>query len=304
MPHQPAKFEDFIRSELWKDLMTHFKTSPAELEENIRNTVKTEQALKVQAREYLEKTRKIRMVSDTELEDAERLLFGNQVCAADGTYAIASLSTTGIKGQIGIVTTSYVNKRTDYIAYFYEPLIDIEGQEFLEILNARKKMRDDSDALSSNHIRAIMLYMERKKAMERGEKWKMINGDIFPFELRTGQGRLRGLKACLELEMEIFNNPHVIGITANSKDYVLNTLALGLSAGEYVDIKSYKDELDRFLDPATRAAHFNDADMRMFRNFASDYGDNMRVGLYKAKKRSRSSPNSILRYNICRICSR
>lgn len=277
-----SKFEDFIRSECWKDLETHFRTAPAELEERIQNTVKSEQSLKTKARDYLTAKRTIKKITDKELTEAEKILFDSKVCAADGTYVPVNLSTTGIIGQIGVVTTSYVNKKTEYVSYFFEPLISIEEKEFSDVLEARRKMRDEGDSLSPSHIRAIMLYMERKKILERQEQWKMINGDVFPHDLRTGQGRLRGLKACLDLGRELFTNPYIIGITAHSRDYVLNTLALGLNSMEYVDVKSYKDELEDFLSNA----HFNDSDMKMSRNFADDYGNNLRVGIYKVKKRS------------------
>ncbi len=277
-----SKFEDFVKPERWKDLETHFRTSSEELEQNIQTTVKSEQSLKAKARDYLETKLKIKKITQADLDRAEELLFGSKVCAADGTYATVSLSTTGIKGQIGVVTTSYINKRTDYVSYFFEPLLTIDESEFSDVLEARRKMRDEGSAISSSQIRAIMLYMERRKVLDREEPWKIVNGDIFPYELRIGQGRLRGLKTCIELGREIFMNPYFIGITANSKDYVLNTLALGLNAMEYVDVKSYKDELDDFL----ANAHFNDTDMKMSRDFADDYGNNMRVGIYKIKKRA------------------
>ena len=277
-----TKFEDFIQPEKWKDLETHFRTSSTELEINIKDTVKSEQGLRVRARKYLQEKKKIKKVTEKELKEAEKLLFGSKVCAADGTYASVNLSTTGIKGQIGIVTTSYVNKRTDYVSYFFEPLINVQAKEFIEVLEARRRMRDQNENISPSHIKAIMLYMERRKILDRKEPWKMVNGDVFPYELKIGQGRLRGLKTCLDLGRELFNHPFLIGIIARSRDYVLNTLSLGLNALEYVDIKSYKDELDNFLINA----HFNETDMKMFRNFNEDYGNKMRVGIYKAKKRS------------------
>lgn len=277
-----TKFEDYVRPDRWKDLDTHFRTASIELEENIQKTVRSELGLKQQARNYLQARGQIKKISEQELKNAEQLLFGSKVCAVDGTYATVQLSTTGIKGQIGVVTTSYVNRRTDYVSYFFEPLIKIENADFADILEARRKMRDDGESISPTQIRAIMLFMERRKVLDREESWKMINGDVFPYELRIGQGRLRGLKKCLELGMELFSNPYVIGVTASSKDYVLNTLALGLESMEYVDVKSYKDELDDFLENA----HFNDSDMSMSRNFAETYGNNLRVGIYKAQKRA------------------
>lgn len=275
----PVKFEDFIQPSNWKDLDTHLRTSSDNLEENIKETSQSEQSLRVQAREYLQTKMKIKKVSDKDLKTAEDLLFNNQVCAADGTYTSVGLSTTGIKGQIGIVTTSYINKRTDYVSHFFEPLLSVTKGSFEEVLEAKRSM--DDDAISPSHIRAIMLYMERKKVLERSEPWKLLNGDVFPYDIRTGQGRLRGLKSCLDLGRELLKNEFVIAVSASSKDYVLNTLALGLDQLEYVDVKSYKDELVDFLSNA----HFNDGDMKMSQDFANTYGDCFRVGIYKAKKR-------------------
>lgn len=278
-PARP-RFEDFLDPQKWKDLESHLRTSSQELEQNISATVESEKSIRTKSRKYLEDNFLIKKVSQDQLQKAEDLLFGSMVCASDGTYATVDLSTTGIKGQIGIVTTSYVNKRTDYVSYFFEPLVTISEKEFTDVLTARRKM-SESEGISSSHIKSIMLFMERQKILEREEPWKLVNGDIFPYELRTGQGRLRGLKACLDLGRRILNCPTFIGVTANSKDRVLNTLGRGLNAMEYVDIKSYKDEIDHFLENA----HFNESDMAMSQEFAKTYGNNFRVGLYKIARR-------------------
>ena len=277
---QPAEitFTEFVKPEKWKDFESHARSIGSDLSRDLAASAKQNERIRKEVRDYLEKEYDIHQVSEKELSWAEDKLFGCQVCAVDGTHSTYPML-SGIRCRIGVAATSYKNKRTDGIVFVSEQHLHPSETSVLDILKNRKP---ENRLISNMLIRAIMFYMERKIGLDRQEEWVMFNGPIIPYELRTGIGRLRALDPCLSLCERALERKTIVGVIGTSSEPEIISLGLALNSGEYVRLRSFKDDLEEYLP----AAHFNTADQARFRRFIDTHGDALDVGIYKAGQRA------------------
>jgi len=282
------KFEDFLDGSKWTNLNEHYSTFNKSLEENIENNSSSYQREVI--RERL-KDKIIRANNDLIKHMKEELLSGN-VVAVDGTCANYDLLTVGFQARIGVIAVNYKNKKTDYTLYVSEPFIPYEKATYEEILEYAINKKKGKVGISALHITAIMLFKEREIVLERPEKYKMIQGDIFPYELKTGQGRLRGLNACLRLGRRILNTENVIATQTTSSDPAFRLIGNALEPGEYIEIHDYYEELNSFLlgdgDDFSIPARFNPTDKESFELFINDARNKFSVGIFKGLKSNRA----------------
>ena len=271
-------FAEFVKPEKWRDFENHARSIGSELSRDLAASARQNQRIRKEVREYLEKEYDIRKVSEKELSWAENKLFGCQVCAVDGTHSTYPML-SGIRCRIGVAATSYKNKRTDGVVFVSEQHLHPSEASVLDVLKNRKA---ETRLISNMLIRAIMFYMERKIGLDREEEWVMFNGPVIPYELRTGLGRLRALNLCLSLCEKALDRETIIGVIATSSELEIISLGLALNSGEYIRLRSYKDDLEDYLP----AAHFNTTDEAKFRGFIETHGDILDVGIYKAGQRA------------------
>src|SRR4030042_1728863 len=284
----PYSFEDFLKSENWINLNSHYFDFNKSLEDNISKNINVHQ------REIIRDKLKARIKkanNDLILDLKKELLSGN-VVAVDGTCANYDLLTVGFQARIGIIAVNYKNKKTEHTLYISEPFIPYEKENYEEIIQYALKKKKGKEGISSLHITAVMLYKEREIVIERPEKYKMIQGDIFPYELKTGQGRLRGLNACLKLGRKILNTENVIATQTTSSDPTYRLIGNALESGEYIEICDYYEELSSFLlgdgEDYSIPARFNPADKEVFELFINDAKNKFTVGIYKGLQSNRS----------------
>lgn len=271
-------FADFIKPEKWKDFVSHAQSIGSELSKDLAASAKENERIRKEVRSHLEKEFTIKKVGVKELAWAEDKLFGCCVCAVDGTHSTYPML-SGIRCRIGVAATSYKNKRTDGIVFVSEQHLHPPDISILDVLKNRKT---ENKLVSNMLIRAIMFYMERKIGLDRTEEWVMFNGPIVPYELRTGIGKLRALDSCLAICQKALDKETIIGVIGTSTEPEIISLGLALNQGEYVKLRSFKDDLDDYLP----AAHFNTKDEARFRQFIETYGDKLDVGIYKAGQRA------------------
>jgi hypothetical protein len=142
--------------------------------------------------------------------------------------------------------------------------------------------QERGEGLNTMHIRSFMLYMERDIALNRKENIKMVHGDIFPYELRTGQGKLHGLRKCLDLGKRLLTNINIIAVQNSTTDPRLRYIGKALKSGEYIILYKYSHVLSSFLNDA----HFNPSDTALFNDFIYSIAGNFMLGVYKFKERS------------------
>jgi len=276
--NQEVTFADFISPDRWKDFESHARAISSDLSRDLAISAKQNERIRKEVRDYLEKEYEIREVTKEQLDWAEDTLFGCQVCAVDGTHSTYPML-SGIRCRIGIAATSYRNKRTDGVVFVSEQHLHPPEASVLDVL---KNRRSESRLISNMLIRAIMFYMERKIGLDREEEWVMLNGPVIPYELRTGLGRLRALEPCLTLCERALERKTVVGVIGTSSEPEIISLGLALNPGEYVRLRSFKEDLEEYLP----AAHFNAADYARFQRFIESHGDMLDVGIYKAGQRA------------------
>jgi hypothetical protein len=271
-------FTEFINLDKWKDFETHAQTIAEELSKDIAISARQNERIQREVRDFLKKEYKIHTVASSDLSWAEEKLFGTQVCAVDGTHSIYPML-SGVRCRIGVAATSYRHRRTDGIVFVSEQHLHPPDVSALEILKNRMA---ESKLISSLLIRAIMFYMERRIGLDRDEEWIIFNGPIVPYELRTGIGRMKALDPCLSLCERVLDRKTIVGVLAKSSEAEIISLGLALNSGEYVRIRSFKEDLEEWLP----RAHFNTADEARFRSFIKTHGDALDVGVYKAGQRA------------------
>lgn len=280
-------FEDFINDNKWTNLKSHYLSFNQSLENNISNNINVHQREII--RDRLKD--KIKKANDELIIKMKKELLSGNVVAVDGTCADYDLLTVGFQARIGVIAVNYKNKKTDYTLYISEPFIPYEKESYEEIMQYAIKKKKGKVGISSLHITAIMLFKERELVIKQPEKYKMIQGDIFPYELKTGQGRLKGLNACLTLGRKILNTDNVVAAQTTSTDPAYRLIGNALDPGEYIEIHDYYEELSSFLlgdgDDFSVPARFNPSDKESFELFINDAKNKFSVGIFKALQSNR-----------------
>lgn len=279
MAKAKKEFHEFIDPSDWRTFEEHAKRIPSELDQDVAKLAEKNRIIRVEARKLLKAEYPLTRVTERALKWAEEQLFGESVCAIDGTHSIYPML-SGIRCQVGVAATSYRNRRTEGVVFVSEQQITSEDTTVLGILKRRKS---SEQVISRLVIRAIMFYMERAKALERAEPWIMFNGPLVPYELRMGLGSFRALDPCLAICEKVIERQTVIGVIADTTDHELLSLGLAMEPGEYVRVGSYKDiVLDDYLDSSGLRGN----DRARMAGFNEGYGTKVDVGIYRAGSRA------------------
>ncbi len=280
-------FDEFIDSKKWSSLKHYYSSFSNKLEQNIDpDTIKKRNKT---IREWLESNREIKKVDSIVKTELKKELMNGNVVGIDGTCSTYDLTSVGFQAVIGIVAVNYRNKKNIDTIYISEPFIPYDQTSFEEIFSFAKKKKTGGEGLSTQHISSIMLYKERDFILNRSEKFKMVQGDIFPYELRYGQGRLRGLQTCLKLGRQLLSSENIVAVQASTMDPRFRLIGPALQSGEYVVLHDYYEDLNNFLngEGSTSSAHFNPDDKREFSLFINDVKNKFCVGMYKSGKSKR-----------------
>lgn len=279
-----TEFEKYLEPSNWKSAKEHFATFSSSLDENIGRA--QSQNLVPELRQWLETNRVIKKEDPALQEKLKKDLMGGQAVGIDGTCADCDLI-AGFQARIAIVAANYRNNRAEHVSFISEPFIDYGVKSAKEALEFLRTKGAGQSGLTSAHIRSIMLFKERDFALSRGEKFKMVQGDILPYELRTGQGRLRGLKACLNLGRKLLNEDNIVAVQGSTNKPELRWIGTALQPGEYVELYDYARVLDSYLhgDNIVQPAHFNSDDAQHFDEFNAEVKAKFSVGVYKVKDR-------------------
>ena len=149
-----------------------------------------------------------------------------------------------------------------------------------------RQARSISNLLS----RAVMAYGERKLLIEHPAEWRIIHGELIPYELRTGAGNPGdNLGPAFDLIYDYIASEHFIAVSEGPEDlYILNAAIL-LEPGEYLVLRKLEVDLQVFLEgdlaTAKAGAAFSQGDKRRFREFIQRAGPQVEILLIKAGQR-------------------
>lgn len=282
-----VSFESFLQDDKWKTFNEHVSNFSAELDKNISDAATHERKQRKKLRKELFSRFKIKKTNNLLQQKLRKELYSGNVVGVDGTCAEVDLI-AGFQAQIGVVAVNYKNDRASFTVSISEPFLDNTIDDVKEQMKHLRLKGAGKIGITPSHITAIMLFKERDFALKRPEKFKMVQGDILPHELRTGQGRLRGLDICLSLGRKLLNEDYIVAVQTSTKRPELRWIGTALDSGEYVQLYDYSKMLDAFLegDDYTKPANFNINDYANFKDFNQDVKEKFSVGMYKVKKRA------------------
>lgn len=267
----------------WRKLEDHLNAFPERIDKSIKKT----HILRQQYRQELLKNtptlrQKIKRPSPEKLEWAKQLLLTGTVAASDGTISTVP-HLGGSKIQLGIVIVFNKGKVVDYVTNVMEPEITSGTESAIKYFQNLRKTRRISSLLS----RALMMHEERNSILKYPADWRMIHGEILPYELRTGAGNPKhNLPLAFELVQQFLHNRNFIAVSETSDDIDILNAAILLEPGEYIYIKNLTDVLHLFLDgdkeTGQSKANFSEVDARKFREFIQQFGNQVSIILAKA----------------------
>jgi len=205
------------------------------------------------------------------------LLYEGRVCGVDGTIAVYP-TPIGVKCRIGVIAVNYAGGRLEKVVYVSDAnLIDEELRRVDELLSSLERVVRFSRLL----YRTVMLYEERRIALERDEDWRIVHGPLIPLEFRLGRLGVEGvLEACLELGAKLIDDGHVIGVLSSTNRLRIASLGYILNPGEYL----YVGELGRIMEAEKR--RLTAEEESLVDDFISKYGSKVALGIYRVGARS------------------
>lgn len=228
---------------------------------------------------------KIKRPSDEARRQAETILTDGSIAAADGTLSSVPL-VGGAKIQVGVVIVANSGDVVDLVTHVFEHDLTTNASSGTDYFSQIRKARNVSNLLS----RAVMLYGERRLLLDYKADWRMVHGELVPYELRTGAGRPEiNLPPAFDLVHEYIASEQFLAVSEGPEDLDILNAAILLDPGEYIQIRTLEDSLKVFLegDPETgkQRANFGQNDERRFREFIKNAGPQVAVVLVRAGRR-------------------
>jgi hypothetical protein len=268
----------------WSGLEEHLDG----LRGRVDSSVQTARELRRQYREELLRDQpdlldQIRRPSQESAEWATGLLASGTVAAADGTLAVVPLL-GGSKIQVGVVIVSNTGDLVELVTRVFEVELSNNATDAKEFFSKLRQARSHSNLLS----RAVMAYGERKLLLDHDADWRMIHGELIPYELRTGAGNPGdNLGPAFDIVYDYVRTKNFVAVSESSEDLDILNAAIILDPGEYLVLKSLGDELTNFVegDDVRAPAKFNPQDKDRFRKFIERAGPEVAILLIKAGQR-------------------
>lgn len=283
-------FEGYLEDTQWADVKSHYSKFPDILEKNINEAITKTKIQRKILRKKLEESYDIKKQDLSLQKKLKKELYSGNVVGVDGTCSEYDL-TLGYQAVIGIVAVNYINNKASYTTYISQPFIDEDIENAEDQMKYLWNKGMGKVGINSLQIRAIMLWKEREFVLNRPEKYKMIQGEILPYEMRTGQGKLRGLNTCLNLGKKMLNDDCVVAVQTSTERPELRWIGTLLESGEYVVLYDYAESLNEFLNGSDvkgiYPAHFKgSSDGQLFQDFIDEVRGKFVLGVYKLKNRA------------------
>jgi hypothetical protein len=216
---------------------------------------------------------------------AKGLLRSGIVAAADGTVAAVPLL-SGTKIQVGVVIVTNTGESVRLVTRVFEHELATQGDTAREFFENLRKVHSSSNLAS----RALMLFGERQLLIGQEADWRMIHGELIPYELRTGVGKPKdNLPPVFELVRRYVANQQFIAVSESPEDLDVLNAGIILEPGEFIELRMLADDLTIFLegdaDSGVSRAGFNNLDRATFRKFIGEVGPEVTIVLLKAGHR-------------------
>lgn len=272
-------FDQLIDIDRWQPVEDYFAGADARISEDVEKAAALRKKLRAELLgDAPQIADQIKRPTDGLLEWARGELFGGRVCAVDGTVS-RSPSVSGGRARVGVAAVSYDGQTIKRVLYVsYREMAEPVGSA-IEYFRRLKKVNSTSELL----VRAVMACSERALALRQPEAWRMVHGELLPFELWAALGKDRPLRARLDIGRRLIESKRVVAVVEASRNIQLLNAGELLEPGEYLEARDLKAELDEYRDGSGgRGAHFNSRESEEFREFAARYGPEVGVAIFKA----------------------
>lgn len=277
---------DILAVAPWMDLEQHINR----LRERVDEAVLASHARRDQLRvEILSENpalrERIRRPKSESMDWAKDLLRTGIVAAADGTVAAVPLL-SGTKIQVGVVVVTNTGESVRLVTRVFEHEMAMQGKTAREFFENLRKVHGSSNLAS----RALMLFGERQILLQQEADWRMIHGELIPYELRTGVGSPKdNLPPVFDLVRRYVDDRQFIAVSEGPEDLEVLNAAVILEPGEFLELRSLTTDLTVFLDgdrdSGVSRAGFNKIDHDRFRKFIGEVGPEVAILLVKAGHR-------------------
>ena len=282
-PPDPPSIDQVLQNAPWRSLEEHLDGLTERVDSSL---IKTARLLEEYREELLENNpelaSRIQRPSPNALRAAEGLLSTGTIAAADGTLSPVPLL-GGAKIQVGVAIVFNTGEVVDLVTRVFEVELTSEGDSAMEFFRNLRASRSVSNLLA----RAIMLLGERRLLLAQEADWRIVHGELFPYELRTGAGRPgQNLQPAFDMVGEYIASGQFLAVSEASNDIDILNAGIILEPGEYVVLKSLRDNLLSFLEGDSEIglarANFADRDRHRFERFIESVGPDVSVVLSKA----------------------
>ncbi len=276
-------FEELVDLQKWDTVEDYF----AKCGDLITQDVEACATLRAALRRELDKPEireRVQRPTESELEQAAEALFSGEVCAVDGTLAVIP-SQSGGRARIGITATSYSGERIKRVLFVSYRNLAQPARTATEFFKKLKQVNRASALL----MRAVMAFSERALALQQPQRWKIVHGELLPYELWAALGKGRPVSQRLVLARELIEAKTIVAVVEGSHNIELLNAGELLEPGEYLDARALTTDLNEYLGGHRddgRGAHFNQEDRRDFEDFVRSHGEEIRVGIFKASRKA------------------
>lgn len=277
---------DLLKTATWHSLEEHLDG----LRESVDRSIAKTHGLRKRYRDELlanpQIAGSIRQPKAEALQKAQSLLGSGVVAAADGTVAPVPLL-GGAKIQVGVVIVSNRGDLVELVTRVFEAELVDDAGSASDYFQGLRDARKFSNILS----RAIMLLGERRHLLDQEADWRMVHGELFPYELRTGAGNPRdNLPPSFQMVRDYVESETFIAVTESAdNDLDLLNAATVLDPGEYIDLWPLERDLTQYLygneERGVSRANFTKRDLGRYENFVQQVGQKVRVVMVKAGSR-------------------
>jgi hypothetical protein len=266
-------YSDIVDDKEWKSFEEFISINPKSVEKDIKESIEWRRKYREELLKNKELRKNIFFVKEEELQWARSQLSSGNVTAVDGTLSTYHLS-TGTRCRIGIVATTYKNRKIEKVIFISEGRFIKNAKEPRIYFEKISKVRFDTPLI----LRTIMFYKERDVALKSRSEWKFVHGPLVPSELLFEKGTLSGaFEKNLELAQNIFKDKKIAGIVSDTSKLEYFQAGDILNRGEYMFINYKSNDLIDLLE-----RHLSKEHKEMIEDFIDDYASHIKVGIFRA----------------------
>ena len=286
LTNDKMNFSDLLKQKQWESYEDYSGEISAMVSDDVRKSMEEDIVMMEQIKDSKEfKACEVRDAWERK-DEAEDLLLDGKVVGIDGTiskYRFAS----GYRCQIGVVAVNYQQDTIRRSFYISAATLRQEPEELRDKIERRTSANEE---LSDYHLRGLMMYREREAGLDPkfGDSYIMYHGQLLPFELRSGLGRLRALETTLDLLKKVVSSRRVMSVVSqNWSHQELWTLGTALEPGQYLThptstVKSHLINNERFLDEPDK---WRKDEYELAKDFVNEYAGDIKIGVVKVAYR-------------------